>query len=145
MNAPCTVVFGTSVLAADAPVYPGQPPAHVERFRGRILASYSTGRLEEALRRGCAVFVCSIRFAFGPHDQWWQELVDPANVFCNDRLLESVLGSHREIDDALMDSWRRLYERLGLPWCDDFRRCDDANIALIVRHGVLDGSLIKGY
>lgn len=104
---------------------------------------YSTGKLEEALRAGYEVYVCSIRPQFGSHDNWWRTLVQDDHVFNSERILVGLMtADHME---AVFAPWKALFERLGLRWDGSFDDFDDPAIALSTRYGMKDGSMFTGH
>lgn len=64
------IVFGTTHLYQTVAAFHGQEPIAHYRHREETHLFWSTGRLEEALDRGMEVYIVSIRFAFGEHDDW---------------------------------------------------------------------------
>lgn len=138
------IIFGTTHILSDRPIFRGQKPVHVEVRRGRRLRTYSTGRLEEALALGLEVFVCSIRPAFGPADAWWRGLVDQDRVYNASHIFAATDG-----DAALAaahEPWRQLYRRLRLHWPENrFTDIDDPAEWLFEHHGVRRGTSLRGY
>lgn len=134
-------VFGTTAIATERPVYKGQRPMHQEVWRRKLYLTYSTGRLERALDLGMEVWICSIRPAFGDQDRWWLALVPPERVLCTD---PSMMMDARNGLARLLEPWKRLYERFGLPWggfADPFAARD----ALDGSRGVIYGGYLQGF
>ncbi|MFC1702957.1 hypothetical protein ACFLZO_00640 [Patescibacteria group bacterium] len=136
-------VFGTRHIFAEEPLFEGQEPKWEEWFRGKKYSWYSTGKLEEAVSAGCEIFVCSIRPVFGPHDNWWRELVQNDHIFNSERILSGLMSANYM--EAVFAPWKALFEKLGLPWDQSFDDFDDPAIALSTRYGVRDGSMFMGH
>ena len=137
-------VFGTRHILADSPVFEGQESVYQEYFDGRLLAWYSTGKLEEALALKMEVYVVSIRPAFGPQDAWWRALVPSERVFNSKRIFAGLMS-----DDpmaAVFEPWRELFALLGLPWPEgQFKDFDDPAVWLATHYAVKDGSMFAGH
>ena len=143
MNLNKVVVFGTRHLESSRLVFPGQPPVHEELFRGQRHQTFSTGRLEQALRLGLTVYVVSIRPAFGPHDEWWLKLVPSENVLNTADILMSAGAD--QATAAAFRPWRELYRRLGLYWPPgQFRDLDDPARYLVKTYGIVDPTHLTG-
>lgn len=136
-------VFGTRHINAETPLFPEQAPVHELWHRGEHLRWYSTGKLEEAIALGYEVYVVSIRPTFGPHDRWWQALVEPSHVLATGGLFAAA--ARGDPMTAVFAPWRELFARLGVPWNDVFSDFDDPAIELSARYGVRDGSTFIGY
>lgn len=137
-------IFGTRHILTEAPLYQGQEPVYKERYRGRELAWYSTGKLEEALGQGMDVYVVSIRPVFGPQDDWWRARVDAGKVFNAGRIFASLMSGNPM--EAAFEPWRRLYGLLGVDWPEGaFHDFDDPAVWLASKYGVKDGSLFTGF
>ncbi len=140
MNMECRIiVFGTSDICVEDPVFPGQRAIH-EEGRERW---YSTGRLERALTMGIEICVCSVRPAFGPHDAWWQKHVPPERVFAPK--LDVRMSGDDFKDRVLFEPWRRFFAHAGLEWPDDGRDGLDVRRDLDGSQGVLHGGRLSGF
>lgn len=135
-------ILSTTDIQAEHPAYPGQAPVPGGTPGRRVPGVWSTGRLEQALRLGLDVFVCSIRPAFGPHDRWWRAMVPPDKVFCADGLLRPFRPS--EAERLLIEPWRRLYAALGVRWDPSLTHERDARARLVDRFGAVDGATLSG-
>ncbi len=137
-------IFGTRHILADSPLFAGQEPAFRETHRGRALAWYSTGKLEEALAKGLKVYVVSIRPAFGPQDDWWRALVPAERTFNTPGIFAAAAAG--DPMETAFEPWRRVYGLLGLPWPEGrFQDFDDPAVWLASHYGVKDGSLFAGH
>jgi hypothetical protein len=138
------VVFGTRHLESDGPLYLGQSPVYTEHRRGQHLRTYSTGRLEEALRLGLRVYVVSIRPAFGPQDEWWRRALPAERVRSTPGIFQ--IRSGREILPAVFRPWVELYEELGLPWPQaGFSNIDEPARHLHENLGLVDPESLIGF
>ena len=136
------VIFSTTDIQTEHELYPGQRPVSIETYRGRVLETYSTGRLEAAFGRGMEIYLVSIRQAFGSHDRWWRELIRPEHVWQTAGVMSACRHS---INGVLLEPWTKLYALLGIPWTDGMQDPDQARAALVADHGFTDGKTFRGY
>jgi len=140
------VVFGTTHLYQTVQVFHGQAPVSHFRYRDTTELFWSTGRLEEALARNMEVHIVSIRFAFGMHDDWWQELVPKERIHSNkDIFREDERLCRKHVRLRFMKYWRKMFRALELPWSDEFTDFDHPLVALVNDHGFIDGRILRGY
>lgn len=136
------IVLGTSDLARETPAFAGQSPVYEQVWRRRLWRWYSTGRLEQALRIGCEVCVCSVRPVFGPQDAWWRELVRADRTFAP----RWKGASGQQLSERLLyEPWKRFFRHAGLRWPDDGRDGIDVRRGLDGRFGVLYGGYLQGF
>ena len=125
------VVFGTTAIVSEHPMYPGQPPVYENRCLIHGYRSWSSGKLERALGEGHDVYVCTVLPLFRPEDAWWRALVPPDRIY---RPVSDARGKPEEaFDHFVNDPWRRFLADIGRSWP---RGVDDA----IEWRETLDGS-----
>lgn len=105
------VVFGTTAIVSERPMYPGQPPVYENPCPTHGRMAWSTGKLERALAMGHDVYVCTVLPLFRPEDAWWRKLIAPDRIY---RPVGDARGKLEEtFDHFINDPWRRFLTDIG--------------------------------
>jgi len=116
-NGPMIAVFMTADIMA---AFKDPENGPMVAMMGNGTPIYTRQRLERAVAAGCDTWVVSTRSSLGPHDTWWQAMVQPDHVLLAD---EEPPGPQ---NPGSISPWRKLYARLGLTWGESWKSWQDA-------------------
>lgn len=137
------VVFGTTAIVSERPVFPGQGPVYENGCPKHGYKAYSTGKLETALAAGYEVYVCTVIPLFRPEDAWWRRLVPPERIY---RPITDATGEAEQVfDHFINDPWRRFLEDIGRAWPEGIDDAIEWRETLDGSDGLLYGGRLQGY
>ena len=137
------VVFGTTDILSEKPVFPGQEPIYVNDCPRHGYRLWSHGKLERAVEQGHEVYVVTVIPIFRPEDAWWRELVPP------DRIYRPVTDAHGSPDQAfehfINAPWKRFLADIGRPWPEGVKDAIEWRRTLDGSDGLLYGGRLAGF
>ena len=140
------VLFGTRDLYKDAPIFVSQEPTTFRECKHNAEPVFTTGKLEKAIELGMDTYLISVRFAFFSYERWWLDRLEEGHFFHNGLSLMGIKNEVKptELVQRFMSSWREFYDKMRIPWVDEFDDLFEPREHLIKHHGFIDGDSIPG-